>query len=116
MGCLSEPRTKPERNDTTEKSEEFYRRKRRVRDSWRMDETHLKVKWRYLHPAVDKGREQDHRGVKRITRPMLGFKSFAAAQATLTGIDLIWMLRQGKLDGGDMEELTVAEQVCKLAA
>src|SRR4029078_9292375 len=33
---------------------------------------------KYLNNVV----EQDHRGVKRITRPMLGFKSFAAAQDT----------------------------------
>jgi putative transposase len=30
--------------------------------------------------------EQDHRGVRRVTRPMLGFKSFEAAQSTLAGI------------------------------
>jgi putative transposase len=29
--------------------------------------------------------EQDHRAVKRVTRPMLGFKSFEAAQCTLAG-------------------------------
>ena len=33
--------------------------------------------------------EQDHRGIKRITRPMLGFKAFDAAQATLVGIELM---------------------------
>jgi len=33
--------------------------------------------------------EQDHRGMKRVTRPMLGFKSFAAAQDTLVGIELM---------------------------
>ena len=33
--------------------------------------------------------EQDHRGVKRVTRPMLGFKSFDAAQDTLVGIELM---------------------------
>jgi transposase-like protein len=36
--------------------------------------------------------EQDHRGVKRVTRPMLGFKSFEVAQSTLTGIELMHML------------------------
>src|SRR6188768_3201000 len=35
-------------------------------------------KVKYLNNIV----EQDHRGVKRITRPMLGFKAFDAAQAT----------------------------------
>src|SRR2546423_7645341 len=32
--------------------------------------------------------EQDHRGVKRVTRPMLGFKACGAAQGTLAGIEL----------------------------
>ena len=44
---------------------------------------------KYLNNIV----EQDHRGVKRITRPMLGFTSFDAAQATLVGIELMHMLR-----------------------
>jgi transposase-like protein len=35
--------------------------------------------------------EQDHRAVKRGTRPMLGFKAFAAAQLTLTRIGLMHM-------------------------
>jgi transposase-like protein len=46
---------------------------------------------RYLNNVV----EQDHRAVKRITRPMLGFKSFEAAQSTLAGIELIHMIRKG---------------------
>ena len=124
----------------------FRRRKRPVGNSWRMDETYIKVagKWKYLYRAVDKSGdtvdflltakrdlaaarrylerainlhdlpekitidksgantaairsvnddacldielrqskylnnivEQDHRAVKRITNPMLGFKSF----------------------------------------
>src|SRR5436190_5132553 len=31
---------------------------------------------------------------------MLGFKAFAAAQSTLTGIELMHMLRKGQLEGG----------------
>ena len=34
---------------------------------------------KYLNNIV----EQDHRAVKRVTRPMLGFKSFRSAQAVL---------------------------------
>jgi putative transposase len=47
----------------------------------------------YLNNRV----EQDYRGVKRVTRPMLGFKSFAAAQAALVGIELMHMLRKGQM-------------------
>jgi transposase-like protein len=41
--------------------------------------------------------EQDHRGVKRVTRPILGFKSFAAAQGTLVGIELMHMIKNRQL-------------------
>ena len=41
--------------------------------------------------------EQDHRGVTRITRPMLGVKSFEAAQDTLVGIELMHMIKKKQL-------------------
>jgi putative transposase len=47
---------------------------------------------------------------------MMGFKSFETAQGTLTGIELMRMLRKGQLDGEEVEGLTVAEQFYKLAA
>jgi putative transposase len=60
--------------------------------------------------------EQDHRGVKRITRPMLGFKAFDAAQSTLTRIELMHMLRKGQLAEGVEQGLTTTEQFYALAA
>ena len=41
--------------------------------------------------------EQDHRGIKKITQYTLGFKSFEAAQATLSGIELHRMLKKGQM-------------------
>jgi len=38
--------------------------------------------------------EQDHRFIKKITRPMLDFKSFRGAESTLKGIELNHMLRK----------------------
>ena len=60
--------------------------------------------------------EQDHRAVKRVTRPMLGFKAFDAAQSTLTGIELMHMLRKGQLEGGREAGRSTAEQFYALAA
>ena len=40
--------------------------------------------------------EQDHRAIKRITRPILGFKSFRAARAILAGIELMHMIRKSQ--------------------
>jgi putative transposase len=68
---------------------------------------------KYLNNIV----EQDHRGVKRVTRPMLGFKSFEAAQATLVGIELMHMLKKGQLvEETRAEGLTPAEQFYSLVA
>jgi len=61
--------------------------------------------------------EQDHRGVKRVTRPMLGFKSFDAAQDTLVGIELMHMIKKRQMVVGAGEEgLTAAELFYSLAA
>jgi putative transposase len=68
---------------------------------------------KYLNNMV----EQDHRGVKRVTRPMLGFKSFDATQGTLAGIELMHMIkkRQMVVEAED-EGLTAAEQFYALAS
>ncbi|MDE9428204.1 IS6 family transposase [Xenorhabdus bovienii] len=47
---------------------------------------------KYLNNLI----EQDHRNVKRRTRPMLGFKNFRRAQTVLAGIELVCMLRKGQ--------------------
>jgi transposase-like protein len=67
---------------------------------------------KYLNNMV----EQDHRAVKRVTRPMLGCKAFDAAQATLIGIELIPMLRKAQLRGGKEAGRSVAKQFYTLAA
>jgi putative transposase len=55
--------------------------------------------------------------VKRVTRPMLRFKSFEAAQATLIGIELMHMLKKSQMVVEDaVEGLTLAEQFYALAA
>jgi len=61
---------------------------------------------KYLNNIV----KQVHRGVKRITRPMIGFKSFDAAQATLVGVELMHMIWKGQLEGGREQGCSAAEQ------
>jgi len=54
---------------------------------------------KYLNNIV----EQDHRAIKRVTRPMLNFKSFRAAGSVLAGVELVHMIRKGQftIDGAD---------------
>lgn len=152
-------------------SDRVRQRKKSVNGSWRMDETYIKLKgkWVYLYRAVDSqgdtidfllrakrdavaakaffkkaikhnGRptkvtidksgsnkaaldfcnqdiaenekikirqnkylnniiEQDHRFIKKRTRPMLGFKSFQAARATIAGIESVRMIQKGQIVG-----------------
>ena len=42
--------------------------------------------------------EQDHRAIKRIVRPMMGFKAFRCARIILAGIETMHMIKQGQLD------------------
>ena len=48
---------------------------------------------KYLNNLV----ERDHRATKRLTRPMLRFKSFPSAAVTLASIELMHMIRKGQL-------------------
>ena len=48
---------------------------------------------KYLNNIV----EQDHRFIKKIIRPMLGFKAFHSASATLQGIETAHMIRKGQI-------------------
>ena|SRR6185312_8828007 len=64
---------------------------------------------KYLNNIV----EQDHRGIKRITKTTTGFKSFESAKATLAGIELHRMLRKGQHQ--DCANLSIFDQFYSLA-
>uniref|UniRef100_UPI001479A7B5 DDE-type integrase/transposase/recombinase n=1 Tax=Ruegeria lacuscaerulensis TaxID=55218 RepID=UPI001479A7B5 len=66
------------------------------------------VRRKYLNNIV----EQDHRFIKRRTRPMLGFKSFTCASSTLEGIEVANMIRKGQVIPG----LCPFRQFAELAA
>lgn len=48
---------------------------------------------KYLNNIV----EQDHRFIKKRTRPTLGFKNFHSAAATITGIENIRIIQKGQV-------------------
>ena len=48
---------------------------------------------KYLNNLV----EQNHRFIKKITKPMMGFKAFHSAKATIDGIETAHMIRKGQL-------------------
>src|SRR5260370_27427173 len=57
-------------------------------------ETPIKIRQtKYLNNII----EQDHRAIKRRTRPMLGFKDFRCARILLNGIELMHMIAKGQM-------------------
>ena len=66
---------------------------------------------KYLNNIV----EQDHRAIKRVTRPMLNFKSFQAAKNVLAGIELMHMNHKGQLLLQGCIKLSFADQFYALA-
>ena len=66
---------------------------------------------KYLNNIVD----QDHRAVKRITNPMLGFKSFWSARKLLAGIETMHMIKKGQLHCPGGQVMSAAEQFYSLA-
>jgi transposase-like protein len=66
---------------------------------------------KYLNNVV----ERDHRAIKRIVRPMLGFKSFRCASIILGGIELMRMIAKGQMKSDDGRHRSVAEQFYDIA-
>jgi len=67
--------------------------------------------FKYLNNLI----EQDHRAIKRIVRPMLGFKDFDCARRLIAGIETMHMLKKGQLDGRQGQALSAADQFYSLA-
>lgn len=50
---------------------------------------------KYLNNIV----EQDHRGIKRLVKPGMGFGSFNTARRTIRGYEVMNMIRKGQIQG-----------------
>jgi transposase-like protein len=60
---------------------------------------------KYLNNLI----EQDHRRVKQRVYPMLGFKKFANATITISGIELVHRIRKGQFDISTLNQRGVRE-------
>jgi transposase-like protein len=71
---------------------------------------------KYLNNLI----EQDHRFIKRLTKPAMGFFSFETAWRTLQGVEVMNMIRKGQLQGvekGDARgQMALVAQLFTVAA
>ena len=58
--------------------------------------------------------EQDHRSIKRIINPMLGFQSFQSANKTLKGIEAMNMIKKGKVNNLNYSVLNEVKYINQL--
>jgi transposase-like protein len=59
--------------------------------------------------------EQDHRAIKRVTKPMLGFKSFRSGGSVLASVELMHMIRKGQFAIDGAAVMSFADQFYALA-
>ena len=89
------------------------REMKREGELWRFTR-HRRGRW--LNNRV----EQDHRRIKRLTVPMLGFQSFWTARRTLAGVEAMAMLAKGQVRAVPRNDMpaqrTFVHQVFGLAA
>ena len=71
---------------------------------------------KYLNNLI----EQDHRNVKRIVKPMMGFQSFNTARRTLRGIEAMAMIRKGQVkevnQGSSVSQAKFIEELFGISA
>ena len=66
---------------------------------------------KYLNTIV----EQNHRTIKRVTRAILGIKSFRTAAKVLAGIERMYMIREGQLYFSGSNTMSFDDQFYALA-
>ena len=66
---------------------------------------------KYLNNLV----EQDHRAIKRITRPMMRFKAFGSARTIIASIETMHMIKKGQLGCSSGKTVSAADQFYALA-
>ena len=87
------------------------------------------VRWYAAYPLslrhieemmAERGLAVDHAtvhrwAIKRVLRPMLGFKTFRCARALIAGIETMHMIRKGQLDTPEGQASSAASQFYSLA-
>ena len=57
---------------------------------------------------------QDHRAIKRVIRPMLGFKTFRCARIIIAGIEIMQMIRKGAAHAEGLQRDVVCRPVLRV--
>ncbi len=93
--ALSQPHTVNPRTITVDKNPAYPRATAEMKADGELWRSSRLRQAKYLNNIV----EQDHRRLRRLMRPGLGFGSFWTAQRTLAGYETMAMIRKGQVRG-----------------
>jgi IS6 family transposase len=88
--ALSSPHNQSPRVITVDKNPAYPPALQQLMNEKNLSKETLIRQTKYLNNIV----EQDHRFIKKITNPMMGFKSFRTAEQTITGIEAFHIRRK----------------------
>jgi IS6 family transposase len=91
--ALAQPHTVNPRTITVDKNPAFPKAVTEIKDDGELWRRSRLRQVKYLNNIV----EQDHRRIKRLTRPGLGFGGFWTARRTLAGFEAMAMIRKGQV-------------------
>jgi transposase-like protein len=114
--ALGQPHTENPRTITVDKNPSYPKAVAEMKNDAELWRRSRLRQVKYLNNIV----EQDHRRIKRLTGPGLGFGGFWTARRTLAGFEAMAMIRKGQvkgLDGNDMKaQATFVANLFQLAA
>ncbi len=87
--------TSPPRVITVDKNPAYPKAIKELKAAKKLPEEVKLRQSKYLNNIV----EQDHRGIKRLVKPGIGFGSFNTARRTIRGYEIMNMMRKGQIQG-----------------
>jgi transposase, IS6 family len=108
--ALTSPHNQLPRVITVDKNPAYPTAVQQLKDEKAMKQETLLRQKKYLNNII----EQDHRFIKKVIKPMLGFKSFSTAEKTIAGIEVMHMIRKGQVECNHSSVLSTVELINKL--
>jgi IS6 family transposase len=107
---LTSPHNQLPRVITVDKNPAYPTAVQQLKDEKAMNQETLLRQQKYLNNII----EQDHRFIKKVIKPMLGFKSLSTAEKTIAGIEAMHMIKKGQVECNHSSVLSAVELINKV--
>ncbi|MCZ8513390.1 IS6 family transposase [Paenibacillus filicis] len=108
--ALNSPHNQSPRVITVDKNPAYPIAVQHLKDEKAMNQETVLRQQKYLNNII----EQDHRFLKKVIKPMLGFKTFGTAEKTIAGIEVMHMIKKGQVECHHSSVLSAVELINKM--